>query len=348
MATLTHEKDSSHGHAHCMIELVSHGLQDYRLGKIKAQTYLKDTLFPLAPVSAETKERMVKLAATTLLMQRLNCELVQVPQTTEKEHQFILVGAVIDAYDGAIDDKNLDRSVKFCGDLFAFFRPNYTYPVYDSLASPSENSFYAYLPELEKTVPQSEYPSFWKAMKAMHMIQTISLMQRTDAQKRLNVQLSRDELFEISDRKGGLNAITFASLVDPNFADTIPEIDIPHSLSVQDIKSLKVAYAPQDKLFLPGGNLLAQAIYTAGGFVQHLDDLEDMPQDKIDGIQTVFTVDPHMSFHFLRDIPYHLRNIRDQFTQAGKSKQEINTVLSYLDLYLARKILKRIFKKHHS
>lgn len=341
---MTGHKLECEWHPPAIIEAVSQGITDYRLGKQQADNYLSETFFPLTPISLDTKERMVKLAATTLLMQRLNCRLLGITPTPVMENQFILVGAIIDPYDGVIDDKDLDRSVQFCNELSNSFLPGWHAPESSPSDPPNENRFYHYFKVLEQEIPRDEYQGFWKALKAMHMIQTISLLQRRDTQSRLGIGLDREELFELSEVKGGLNAILFAALIDPTTAETIPDVEFPPTLTMQDLEPLRRRYVVNGNLYLSGYNRLADAMYTAGAFIQHVDDFEDVPDDKIEGIQTAFTLDSGMTLQFLRDLPLYIRNIRSQFIAAGKNKKDTEVVLYYLGLYLTRKILKRVKK----
>jgi len=104
---------------------LTHGLDEYSLGKKQAEDYLTRTLFLLTPKPTPKKrERMIKLAATTLLMQRLNCRLTGHISTQQLEEKFLLIGAMIDPYDGVLDGPNLENSVHFCADLFQVFTPD--------------------------------------------------------------------------------------------------------------------------------------------------------------------------------------------------------------------------------
>ncbi len=327
------------------VEVASRGPADYRLAKQQAQNFLTDTLFPLAPLSDDTKERIIKLTATTLLMQRINCNLLGITPSTKMENQFMLVGAIIDPYDGAQDESDLERSLRFCSDLFQTFGSNgHITGSSHTTASDTEARFYSYLSQLETEIPKTEYPEFWKTLRAMHMIQTISLIQRKDVQNQLKFKITKSQLFEISSMKGGLNAILFATLIDPKFADTVAEIDLPSTISVQELEVLRKKHVESRGLYLWGHDGLADAIFTAGAFVQHIDDFEDVPEDEKAEIQTAFTENPWMTFPFLSDVPFNLREIYGQFTRAGTSRQEAEYVLYYLGLYLTRKIIRRASK----
>jgi len=169
-------------------------------------------------------------------------------------------------------------------------------------------------------------------------------MQRVDAQKQLGLKFSAKDLYEISTVKGGLNAILFASMIDTSLADTVIDIEFPPVLSLKEVEQMRQTYLTHGSLYLRGHNRLADAMYITGALVQLVDDIEDVPDDMEEGVQTAFTSDSRMTLTFLRDIPFHLREISNQFLAAGKSREETDMVLLYLELYIARKMLKRFGK----
>ncbi len=332
-------------HSPGFITNITQGLDEYRLGKKQAEDYLSRTLFTLAPIPTPDKRaRMIKLAATTLLMQRLYCRLFGHAPTQKLEEKFLLIGAMIDPYDGVQDSPNLENSVQFCADQFQVFAKDISGRMMSQPTSDDEARFYAFLPILEREVPRSEFPGFWKVLKSMHAIQTISLMQRIDVQKQLGIKLSANELFEISSTKGGLNAILFASLIDSGLADTVTNVEFPPDLSLEEVNEMRQSHITHGSLYLRGHDRLADAIYATGALVQLVDDFEDVPDDVKAGIQTAFTSDSKAMLTFLRNLPFYLHEISSQFLAAGKSREENDMVLQYLELYIARKILKRLGK----
>ena len=130
----------------------------------------------------------------------------------------MLVGAMIDPYDSLLDQAGIEIALGFSRKLFDVFDSNWSMSQSQSSpSSPEEKLFFTYFYVLRKNIPFLEHPGFWQTLKALHIIQTISILQRKDASNKFGLSLSLDELQRISTIKGGLNSILYLSLIDDSY-----------------------------------------------------------------------------------------------------------------------------------
>lgn len=75
-----------------------------------AGEYLSETLFANSPnIHPAMREDMVKQAAKSRMLQRMNCLLLGKEDSQETLEQAMLVGAMINPYDGLFDEAGLTK-----------------------------------------------------------------------------------------------------------------------------------------------------------------------------------------------------------------------------------------------
>lgn len=328
------------------ISIFRNGVNEYKSSIQSAEDYLSSNIFLLPPeIPIARRERIVKIAAVTTIMQRLHCLIMNSDPTPKLIEQSHLVGAVIDPYDGMIDHPKLPTALRFSRELFNAFKEEWS-PQNTAGKIDDELLFYNYFLVLRGQIPLKECGGFWHVLKSLHTVQFLSILQRKDAQRQLNQQPTVGELEKISNIKGGLNAILYASLVDPNISDTVNEVDVSEDFTLQRLGELWNICLRDGLmvLFEHGENKLARAIYQAGALVQQIDDFEDVPDDKRSEITTHLNTSPGQSLKFLSRTPKMVRMLKDNFLEAGVNQSYTDKLITYLDLFLARKFIKRLKK----
>ena len=159
-------------------------VEQYRAAIVLSDRYLETNVFPLNQgLSAQRKERMAKLSAVTLLLQDLNCQITGVSPSHNITEQSILIGGIIDPYDGIQDKKTVHQALEFSVNLSRVFSPQVDeVDLFDSGIDEEENFFYNFLSLVRAAVPPKQYEAFWNVLSSLHLVQTISLLQRADAQ----------------------------------------------------------------------------------------------------------------------------------------------------------------------
>lgn len=330
------------------IHILRQGVFEYKATLRTARDYLNSVLLPLSPnFTQEKKERIAKIIAVTLISQRLHCVVTGIQPEPAVDDQSLIMGAIIDPYDGLLDQSDFPSAMRFSQDLFGVFDTDYDISNHAAAAtSDDERAFYGYLKVLQEKIPPESFPGFWRTLKALHFVQTLSLLQRKEAWQKTALNTTPEELARITRIKGGLNTILFVSFINPSLAEAVENITMPQDYTVDDLVNLWNQYIGRHEktLYRFGHNALADAIFEAGAYVQEIDDFEDEPDDRREGYITEFTERPHAARQFLLSARSKIGNIRNAFVQAGVTQNRAKELQAYLNLFVVRKALKR-FKK---
>ena len=101
-----------------------------------AGEYLSDTLFVNSPdIHPLMREDMVKQAAKSRMLQRMNCLLMGKEDSKETLEQAMLVGAMVNPYDGLLDKAGIGQALRFCNGFMNVFDPEWVKAVYHEAGS---------------------------------------------------------------------------------------------------------------------------------------------------------------------------------------------------------------------
>lgn len=326
------------------IGFIQETAHQYSLAKQTAESILSQTFFPLShDLSQETKERMVKLAATTLLLQNMNCRVLDISPKREYEKGFVLMGAIIDPYDGAQDTLPPGEAFDFCQKVTEVVKPGWEKQE-SFFQNPQTEFAFRCLSLFQKEIPLEENPEFWKVFMTLHAVQTVTLLQRTHIQNYFGIRISDRELHAMSFLKGGLNALLFASCISPAIGSSVHDISHHFPSEFSDLPAYKEYILGQDTCCMLGNDTLVDALFEGGVFVQEMDDFEDVSDDIRDGIETFLTRSQSDSVRFFIHIPNRLREVENAFQRANIPENRRGEFRSALYLYTVRKALKRVGK----
>ena len=252
----------------------------------------------------------------------------------------MLVGAMIDPYDSLLDQAGIEIALGFSRKLFDVFDSNWSMSQSQSSpSSPEEKLFFTYFYVLRKNIPFLEHPGFWQTLKALHIIQTISILQRKDASNKFGLSLSLDELQRISTIKGGLNSILYLSLIDDSYREVITELPENSQLSQMSLGTLKENFLSEQRLYQDRSKLTA-AFYKEGALIQLIDDYGDAVDDRNEGVLTAMNTNLQQ-LTFLKNFRSYLKKLEDDLYSSDINSGVAKKIISCVELFLFWKIAKR-------
>lgn len=289
-----------------------------------AETFLKSHLDGM--ITDEESPKVTRTVMQSEYSLQLLSLLIQRPLPVDCTRRAHAVGVCTHFYDTLFDQYDLNISTTAALEMLVKLAHNdfrQIIPTHQGLSPNLVASMFI----AQKLVPYEKNPAFWHCFKMLHLIQTISLLQRENGRKQPSLQ----ELQIIAEVKGGLSALLAASLLIPDMAQYVQPLVLPENL---DLQTLLLHHRTVDAFYKAGINPLADAIFLVGGTIQLVDDYRDREDDRKNGIVTEMTRSRFPTALVLRRIPGRLTRVRHLLHGAGVPPyilQDVSrTALQYL------------------